>query len=228
MLYNKDLMNSKAFAFIYGYAIRDAILQQAFKGGKKEWIEKIPEAHAVVRGYVSRVLNGDFSENSTETKAAHDACFIKTARDVCDAINQKRPEGVTESFSFGNAQKLINIITKHIYAHSYTLNLLDCVDIRSRFRFCHCPMDSIMLKTVWDKYGELFGNSERRNKLGYSTEFRKSWGSEDFEISDGERIQPQRYTSYQTAINRIINEEDMQIFPMEYDYLVWKVEENNE
>ena len=225
MLYNKESMNSKAFAFIYGYAIRDAILQQAFKGDKK-WIEEISEARNVVREYANRVLNGAFSENSPEVKAAHDACFIKTARDVCDIINQRRPEGVTESFSFGNAQKLINIVTKHLYAHSYTLNLLNCVDIRSRFRFCHCPMDSIMLKTVWDKYGELFGDRQRRNDLGCSTEFRKSWGSEDFDTPDGERIQPQRYTIYQAAIDRIIAEEDMQVFPMEYDYLVWKVEED--
>ena len=55
-------------------------------------------------------------------------------------------------------------------------------------------------------------------------DFLKSWGSEDFDLIENERIQPQRYIRYQNAIEKL---KDPDIFPIEYDYIVWKNDQSN-
>ena len=218
--YNRDDINSKTFSFIYGCALRDAILQKAFKG-KKDWIAKIYPAQEAVKEYIDRILNGDFKEDDDKIKCAHDEVFIQTAVKLCKAINDKKPQEAEDNFSFGNAQKLINMVVKHIYAHTYSIHFIGNKDIRDYFRFCHCPMDSIMLLNVWKTYKSTFDSSERKDKLGESNDFLKAWGNEDF---DEDNKAPQRYIRYQSAIKEIINSSKSEIFPIEYDYIVWKNE----
>ena len=213
-------MNSRAFSFIYGCALRDAILQKAFIG-KKDWIEKVTEAQKPVRKYINSVLAGEFNKDNDKQK--HEEAFLTTAIDVCNIINQNKPDDAEDTFSFGNAQKLINIVSKHVYAHTYSLHFLGETSIRDNFRFCHCPMDSIMLLHVWRAYKKAFGAECRKNDLG--NDFLKSWGSEDFVIIENEIHHPDRYVRYQKAIERLKGTE---IFPIEYDYLVWKNEQSVE
>ena len=56
--YSKEEMDRKTFTFIYGCALRDAILQKAFKG-KKDWVEEVTAAQDPVQTYVKLVLKGD-------------------------------------------------------------------------------------------------------------------------------------------------------------------------
>ena len=219
MNYNKTEMNERTFSFIYGCALRDAILQKAFIG-KKDWIAKVTEAQAPVREYIDSVLSGEFKEETS--REAHEKAFLKATVDVCDKINGNKPDDAEDNFSFGNAQKLINIVTKHVYAHTYSLNYACLTDIRTYFRFCHCPMDSIMLCHVWKEYKK-FGCEERKKTLG--EDFLKSWGNEDFDLSNNERVQPSRYVSYQHAIEKLKGSD---VFPIEYDYIVWKNDQNSE
>ena len=220
MNYIQTEMNKRTFSFVYGCALRDAILQKAFIG-KKDWIEKVTEAQEPVRKYINSVLTGEFNKDNDKEK--HEKAFLTTAIDVCNIINQNKPDDAEDTFSFGNAQKLINIIVKHMYAHTYSLHLLGATNIRNNFRFCHCPMDSIMLGHVWRTYKEKFGSDARKEDLG--NEFHKSWGSEDFDTIENERKQPDRYVRYQKAIEKLKGTE---IFPIEYDYLVWKNEQSTE
>ena len=207
-------MNNRTFSFIYGCALHDAILQKAFLG-KKDWIATVTSAQKPIKEYINSVLLGKFKE--IDAKELHNNVFLQTAKDVCDLINKNRPDDAVDIFSFGNAQKLINIVVKHVYAHTYSLNILEHADIRENFRFCHCPMDSIMLSHVWKMYKKEFGAEERMRELG--DDFLKSWGSEDFDLIENERIQPQRYIRYQNAIEKL---KDPDIFSIEYDYIVWK------
>ena len=211
--YNIQEMNERTFSFIYGCALHDAILQKAFDG-KKDWIEKVTSAQEPVKEYINAVLAGKCND-----KNIHEEVFLAASKKVCDIINEKKPKDVEDRFSFGNAQKLLNITVKHIYAHTYSFNFLNQTNIRENFSFCHCPMDSIMLSHVWKKYKEKFNILERRNKLGERDDFLKSWGSEDFELINGERVLPKRYVQYQEAIERL---KGVEIFSIEYDYITWK------
>lgn len=135
--YEEKEMSEKVLKFICGCAMHDAIMQQAFKG-EKAWIgkeiSKLIKIHAY-SAYVQNVLSGDFKDKDQEY---HDQVFNKTAREICETIN-KANHTDKDTFSFGNAQKLINMTIKHLYS----VCLFDS-SLRENFRFCHCPMDSIM------------------------------------------------------------------------------------
>jgi len=203
--YNQKEMNIRAFHFIYGCAIHDAILQKAFKGDKK-WVGNVDSAKKVLSIYIGKLLNNEFL-----TQENHDHCFLETANSICKEINYHKPEDVeTDVFSFGNAQKLINIAVKHTYTFCYKMP-----SMRECFRFCHCPLDAIMLKRVWDM-------CKGKVELGKMQDFCKPWGSEGIVGNEQPELQefPERYNLFQYAIRELIGCGD--IFPIEFDYVEWK------
>ena len=225
-VYDETRLNQAVFNFIYGCALRDAILQKSFVG-EKAWIAKVTEAEMLVKEYIDAVLRGDFEGTSRERSGKsldkHNEVFLDTAIKVCDVINNyvSKPE-LTDKFTFGNAQKLINMVVKHVSAHSHCLNSLGHGSIREKFIFCHCPMDTIMLTQVWKEYANAFGKEKRKQQL--ANDFCKAWGSEDFSLVDGKRGYPQRYLDFQNALLEIVNYNHGSIFPIEYDYLYWKTD----
>lgn len=210
-LYDRQTISNKIFEFIYGCAMRDAILQKAFIG-EKSWVEGIEEPKSILKTYIDKVLNNEF-----ESQENHDEIFLETANDIFKAINNQKPDYASDVFSFGNAQKLINITAKHIYSLCYGNS-----DLRDSFRYCHCPLDSIMLNKVWKMYKDCFGNDARRNQLLSKEFFCQSWGNEGMQ----ENIQPEllsfpkRYGKFQNAIRDIIGDNDL--YSLEFDYLVWQ------
>lgn len=208
--YNEKELSTKVFNFIYGCSMHDAILQKAFKG-KKDWVGKVEKPKPFLREYIDCILGNRFSSQDE-----HDKFFIETANNICEAINEHRPDDAEDVFSFGNAQKLINIAAKHTYSVCYLNPLL-----RKNFRYCHCPMDSIMLGKVWGLYKETLDNKARRDKLISVESFCKAWGSEG-QVGD---IQPhicdfpERYLAFQDAIKDIIGDRDL--YAIEFDYMVW-------
>lgn len=220
--YSQPTMDDLVFDFIYGCSLRDAILQKSFVG-KRTWIGKdVPEAQACVKRYIDRVLKGDFKRDDEVDKKLHDKVFLQTAIEVCQVINNspKKPS-TAGKFTFGNAQKLMNMTVKHVYAHTYSIHTVGYASIREHFRYCHCPMDQKMMKKVW----ESFAQNKQEDELGYKSQnsFCKSWGSEDFDVDKGgKEILPDRYVSFQNAIKKIISKAGGDVFPIEYDYLVWK------
>lgn len=210
--YDQEYISNKVFEFVYDCALRDATLQQAFKG-RKDWIKEIDEARMCLREYIDKLLSVNF-----KTKSEHDTYFLDTANSICDIINSKKPSNAEDTFSFGNAQKLINMTAKYVYTFCYMKP-----EIRNRFRFCHCPMDSIMLDRVWRKYEEEFGTVKRRKDLGKSKDFHKAWGIEELNEDDSQQETdpfPQRYKDFQNAVKSLIGDGDL--YPIEYDYLIWK------
>lgn len=211
--YNQNGMSDLVFNFIYGCALKDAIDQKAFNCKKKTWAWDVSEAKEKVKKYIDRILSGEFK--SDIAKAAHDAAFIQVSNDICNIMNveiskkgYQRNDGAIAKFCFGNAQKLINMTVKHVYAHTYSLP-----DMRECFRNCHCPIDQRMLANVWSEHKTLFG------KNGLVSNFKSPWGEEggigpltDF---------PERYKSFQKAIIDIISEKSGDVFPIEYDYIFW-------
>jgi len=204
-IYDRQEMNEKVFDFIYGSAMRDAIQQKAFIG-EKRWVGKIENPKIILSGYIGKVLKNEFT-----SRREHDEFFLKTANSICEEINSQKPQGIeTDIFSFGNAQKLINITVKHTYAlccQTYSL--------REGFRFCHCPVDVKMLNVVWDKCKGKFD-------LGKQQDFCKPWGSEGITGNSQPELDelPARYALFQKSVRDIIGHGD--IFPIEFDYIEWK------
>ena len=210
--YDQEYISNKVLEFIYDCALRDATLQQAFKG-KKDWIKEIDEARQRMRVFTDRLLSGCF-----ESENDYNGCFLSTVNTICEIINNNKPADAIDSFSFGNAQKLINMTAKYVYTLCYMKP-----EMRDRFRFCHCPMDSIMLDRVWRKYEEEFGTEKRKNDLEKSDDFHKGWGAEGLNDEYGQpklNAFPHRYELYQNAVKNLIGDGDL--YPIEYDYLVWE------
>lgn len=208
--YNENELSTKVFNFIYGCSMHDAILQKAFKG-KKDWIGKVEQAKPILREYIDCILSNKFS-----SQVEHDAFFIKIANRICEVINEHRPGDAKDVFSFGNAQKLINIAAKHTYSVCYLNSLL-----RQNFRYCHCPLDSIMLGKVWEWYRKKLGNSARQKALGSKETFCTAWGNEgqDGDMQPYIREFPERYRTFQKAIKEIIGDGDL--YAIEFDYMIW-------
>lgn len=206
--YNQQLLDEKVMEFIYGCAMHDAILQRAFTG-EKVWIGQVAPAKAVVKQYIDKVLTNQFN-----SQKEHDTAFIMAANDICDEINKAKPlDKNTGTFSFGNAQKLINIVVKHVYTFCYQNH-----ELRNGFRFCHCPLDSIMLNEVWKRRDAW----KEKVDIGDLDDFCKPWGSEGTVGDTQPRLDrfPLRYDIYQQAIRAIIGTGTM--FPIEFDFVIWK------
>lgn len=189
-------MQEEIFEFVYKMAFQDAVQQKAYEGKKKDLYE-IPEARDVVKKYVGYIIEKEHHVTQEE----HDRIFRDTALKLCKVINRN-------DFTFGNAQKLINMTAKYLYIICYADSAF-----RDRFRYCHCPMDRVMLNIVWKKYREKYGVNARREKLNEGVtegNFLKSWGKENWE--DG-RI-PRRYINFQKAVQELAGE----LYPIEYDY----------
>lgn len=207
--YNRETLKVKLYDFIYGGALRDAVLQKAFENDRT-WIGEIDESKSILKTYILQMLDGGFSDQNN-----HDEFFLKTANDLCEKINSsnKRPEENKRDFSFGNAQKLINIAVKHTYMLCWGNESL-----REKFRFCHCPIDSIMLARVWSLCKE--------NNIHITTKehFCKAWGSEGLEDKKQPTLQklPERYVKFQEAVRELIKNKHGNIYPIEFDYIEWK------
>ncbi len=208
--YDRKEIDDDIFSFVYGCALQDATLQQAFRG-KKKWIEECVQAKSAVRQYIDRVMTDTF-----RCQKQHDEVFLDTVNTVCYAVNTDNKEKAV--FSFGNAQKLLNMTAKYCYIACFHDS-----ERRECFRYCHCPMDGIVLEKVWRLSEKLFDKkSQRREKLGTYDIFCKPWSTEGISDDTQPSLEdfPKRYKTFQETVKALIGEEDL--FPVEWDYREWK------
>lgn len=199
----KVSLDDRIFRFIYIEAMRDAVLQLAYKGEKK-WLEE-PAVMKAIKEYIEPLIDNVF-DNKYSLQEEYDKDFLDITFNICDHINHKANN---KNFTFGNAQKLVNIMLKYFYIVSYKNDSL-----KKNFRFCHCPMDQQLLENIWNNRKKLDANSEFEKR----DEFLKSWGNEDFEVNkNGEIAYPKRYMLFQQAVRRAGGDES----PIEYDYRQW-------
>lgn len=205
MEYKETNLDDKIFRFIYIMAMRDAVIQKAYKGEKRCLMDvcMMDSLKGEIELLIDKVLNDEYL-----SQKEYDEDFINTAIKVCKRINDKVKN---DKFTFGNAQKLINIMMKFFYITNYKDD-----SSKKKFRFCHCPMDQRLLKHIWDNRVNLDADM----KLGKSEHFTKSWGNEDFEEdASGKKMYPARYVLFQQTVCRFAEKEN--ISPLEYDYYVW-------
>lgn len=116
---------------------------------------------------------------------------------VCDEDNH---------FTFGNAQKLVNMTAKYMYLRSYGDS-----NERKLFKFCHCPMDGTMIRIVKEKYP----------KASFKADY--SWSTLE---NSGDKILGV-YVEFQKYIQDMVqkerhNRKDEDIIPLDMDFIYWE------
>ncbi len=155
---SKCAIDRRVFEFIYGCGMSDAIMRAAYSGkeSRSDLIKGNPsETVDVVEDFANRVLSGEFygCGDFKESCDRYDKAFKETAFAVAALI---------PDFTFGNAQKLINIILKHLYVCGY-----NSPETREKFRFCHCPLDSKIAQVLMKLKFDFRKNPTWFNKEGY-------------------------------------------------------------
>lgn len=201
-------IDDKIFRFIYIEAMRDATIQLAYKGEKRCLMGFTElDVWSFLKGEMESLIDKVLS-NEYLSQDKYDEDFLNTMVNICKCINGAMKN---DEFTFGNAQKLINIMLKYFYISSYKDN-----NSKVKFRFCHCPMDQQLLKNIWRNREEL----DSDKILGKREYFLKSWGNEDFEEDkNGKKMFPKRYVLFQQAVRCLAEKKN--INPLEYDYCVW-------
>lgn len=191
-------LNAKIFDFYYDLAFRDATMRKAFKRKDEEKYDdakfherksKIKDAaKGCVANYIDLIMKGKCGEDTTR-----------------DTIIGVFKETSQYGFTFGNAQKLVNMTAKYFYMICYNDKSL-----RKNFKYCHCPMDSRMINVVLDRRGNEDKRSIKSN-MGWSM-----LGLNDENDENGVSI---AYQKFQQIIKEIGDNE--QIYPLEVDYKYW-------
>lgn len=125
-------MKEKIFDFAYMMAFRDATMRNAFKrfsaeqnddGMYHERKQRVKAAsRGIVKSYIDEILDADIDSPDP----------IATIIGVCEKMER-------DGFTFGNAQKLVNMTAKYMFLSSYADK-----EKRKLFAKCHCPMDGEM------------------------------------------------------------------------------------
>ena len=140
--------------------------------GKKVWLKTI----VALKKYwkkCKKLLKGEF-----KCQTEYDEYFKDTAIKICGRVNSQvkaSNSGDGNKFTFGNAQKLINMTAKYYYI-SCCMNSAK----RENFKYCHCPVDCLLLEKVW-KFIRTNKELEEKIKTTWRNnikrdDFLKSWG----------------------------------------------------
>lgn len=184
------------FAFAYGAGLNDATAQKAYPGDHKKFLRDNDEAKTIVRAYIDGILEGknpDFYDAAERLEASFN--------------NWEKQKGYDKIFSFGNAQKLINITVKFMYLSAYTNHAL----MRSCFQNCHCPLDRQMgarvkrlIRNIPET--ELPDHIRTVVKKGSWKRFDDTWS----------KIEREDYEDYQALVRYQAEKENL--IPLEYDF----------
>ena len=184
------------FTFAYGAGLNDATAQKAYPGDNKKFLRENEEAKNIVRAYIDRVLNGENPD------------FYAAAERLTDSFNDwEKQKGYPIIFSFGNAQKLINITVKFMYLTAYA----NYRAMRIRFQNCHCPLDRQMGVRIKREIRKT-AKAEHPDSIREIIE-RGSWKRFDGTWS---RISRQDYEDYQALVRYLAAKENL--IPLEYDF----------
>lgn len=185
------------FDFVYELALRDAVMRTAYWGDKSE-LRKNEYAKNIVRDYADDIIN----------KKSFD--YYDIAKKLCDEFNSEKNSD--HQFTFGNAQKLLNMTMKYLYIMCYKNN-----ELRDEFQNCHCPMDGIMIDKVINELKKLKSEGDssvqQYTQRGYIGKLKgKPWSRL---VSDDKAV----YEQFQKSVKFLAKKQDL--YPLEYDYFLW-------
>lgn len=204
-------MQDYLFDFAYGEALRDATLMKSF-AEEKAYLKNCCEGKKVVREYVDGILSGSQEKTFDATENAVEKAFNKFIED----------NGGNQEFTFGNAQKLINMTVKYLFLSAYTRDDYD--SFCKKFADCHCPMDSIMCQIVKEEFdmddsedAEKIKQKYKDNRKTWKSKLNVPWSS----MKKGEDGSvPVEYACFQEIVKYLAKKENL--IPIEYDYKHWE------
>ena len=125
-------------------------------------------------------------------------------------------------FSFGNAQKLVNMTVKYFYIMTYD-NKTD----RSLFRKAHCPMDRIMRDIVVKKYKAAIAEDDKQKNKRVEYYSRddgsgetSDWSSVAWSKIDDRNVE--RYRKFQEMVSYLCEIDEDSIYPIDFDYKYYR------
>lgn len=205
---HKDIQNY-IFDFAFNQALGDATRRTDAASCKEAVLKSSendskPGVKELVRDYFDAIIEG---KNHN---------FYKTAEEV---VNCK-----VKNFTFGNAQKLINMTVKYMYAACYKDE-----ELRKRFETSHCPMDSRMKDKVVKQYKKVIkDNDELSSALYYQQTDKnkkeviksKDWSKVSWSKIEQEDVRnypsSNPYSRYQQMVCYLAKK--IGISPLEYDF----------
>ena len=182
---NESSIDRAIFSFVYSAAMVDATRRTSCASNISRYLgdeDNVKNAKNTVQRYCEMIING--KEVS-----------------VCELATEV--EKSLSGFTFGNAQKLINMTMKYLFISCY-----DNPEKRIGIANCDAPMDSAMRDFVYRSYRLFMGE-----KPGFYIS--KPWSN-----LDGVKGQ-REYLAYQAAIEEIILFKGLHIRRIEFDYLFW-------
>ena len=176
----------KIFEFVYLMAFRDATMRRAFPKKTEESEEEYKnrknnsflKAKGPARKFIDKLLAGS-DDIEPETYML----------EICRAVK-------TYGFTFGNAQKLINMLSKYMYIICY-----EDETKRKLFKNCHCPMDGGMISLL-----------SKDKSFHVPPEF--SWSR----MNTTDNTIHLEYKAFQKKISEKCNDD---MYAIEYDYNNW-------
>lgn len=189
-------LKEKMFDFAYLMALGDATARVSSKG-EKDTLKNNEKMKEDVKEYIDGIFEGK-------------------KIDTIDVINQVIKEVNTDSFTFGKAQKLVNMTAKYMYLSCYS-----DMGKRKLFKNCHCPMDRIMIKRITDRIREQHdGKMTDKYKLPDES---KGWSSVSWskitEKHTKDKTDVDVYNTFQEMARDLAD--DMGVSPLELDILLW-------
>ncbi len=194
-------IKEEIFDFAYGAGLHDATNQKAYicKKGEKKLLRENQDAKNIVREYIDNI----FSETSCD--------FYEVANRVIKSFNDFEIQNdSTGRFTFGNAQKLINITVKFMYISIYANP-----NLRNKFSYCHCPLDEIIGRVVKKRIKKELVNKNAPDDIKEIIN-KGTWKSWDGAWS---RITEESYRDYQAVVLYFSDVDN--VLPVEFDYFNW-------
>ena len=195
------MIEEKVFSFIYDMAFKDATMRKAFPKGE--------DTDLVFAEKKKKVKNS--LENTLQLFTHKLLAGCLTDAEYTELIKTiwKDGKSADERFSFGNAQKLVNMLSKYLYIACY-----DNDQMRCKFECCHCPMDSIMIRTVCDSYDKL-GEELQEQVLNVKLK-NVNWST--LGRNNQECTVPEAYEVFQRAVGKLKGRD---LLSIEFDYENW-------
>lgn len=203
-------IKDKIFDFVYTFAMRDATMQKAYyEEGKqvdKKKLLKCDDAKKEVIKYIDGIFDNEYIG------------FYETANKVVDAFG-KFLKNDNPTFSFGNAQKLINMCAKYYY-----VSIRGNETLKKNFSVCHCPMDKIIVDIVikkLDAYEKKNGSDDRikgfKKKHTVNGDKEITWKS--YLKQPWSKADKKQYELFQDIVLYLCEKE--RLTPLEFDYKYW-------
>lgn len=218
-------VRDEIFKFVLDMAFNDATMRSAFRNPYKEsgrdatkeeqkafreLKNDLKESFAItVETYLKSIIDGNTTEDTVYETIRE---VLAKGKSACDK-HRKEGSEIDFDFTFGHAQKVVNMAAKYLFISCYAEPKL-----REHFEYCHCPMDKYMIKGVLKNYAK---ESIKEIKLKKDT----AWSGITLKNKDCsndirwfiEKAIPDEYLCFKNLVDELRGND----YPLEFDYRNW-------